>query len=88
MDGHHLIDNLALHLESAFLLAHTFFFPFHISFCFRLGVAVSSPRLVLSFGYTKMGHVIWAIKIYLAGWEKNRLCAFSVLLVFGHFARI
>jgi hypothetical protein len=34
MDGHYLVDNLALHLESGFLLSHHTFFPFHISFVF------------------------------------------------------
>jgi len=33
IDEHQLVENLALHLESAFCSHHTFF-PFHISFVF------------------------------------------------------
>jgi hypothetical protein len=54
---------------------------------FRLGVAVPSPHLFLSFGYTKMGYVIGGYQNLLAGWERVISALFLYRWFFG-FARI
>jgi hypothetical protein len=78
MDGHHLVDNLALHLESAFLIS-SYVLPFPYFFCF--GWVLLYHHLISFFpsATQKWDMLSEAIKICWQGGKESFLRFFCIV---------